>query len=502
MPSVPLTDNPKPFNHFANIHSIVSARPPIFRPVWVSGVFIFAMLIGAIALLTNTAWRSLQRLQPIHTHLVYLNQLQQIELGLQQFLVFPTNKNVRRLDDDIDHLKSKVRNLIQIDGALADNTYARLQVLTKAIGSMDVLSAKNVTSLLNGMHDIIRDEANAHDKLLSSVDHDTRFELEVATGLGIAVPLIAITLIFFLRRRILLPLDNLGNLMKLLAERDYQSVPIKDVDQMLQPLFHNYNHMVNRLVELERDHNLRQQTLEEEVRAATKTLMEQQKNLARAERLAAVGEVTAGLAHELRNPLAGMQITLENLQSDFSNTEQGQRLNLIINELKRVTNLLNSALNHSRQLPESMLVINVRDVVTEFCALMRYQISDKIEIFNYLPEGLEYCLPEGNLRQALMNLVLNAAQAIGDRPGKISIHAEKIHSSLIISVCDTGPGFPAELVKGGVRSFASWREDGTGLGLSMVRRFARDLGGELRLSNPSNGGACATIELRVDNDHG
>lgn len=500
MRSLSLTDS-KHIKHFANNNTAVSARPPIFRPVWVSGVIIFAMLIGAIALLTNTAWRNLQRLQPIHSHLVYMNQLQEIELGLQQFLVMPSSNSEHRLDNDINHLKARVLNLINTDRSLAETTHGQLQELVKAIGAIDVLSAQNVPSLINGLHRIIRDEVNAHDVLLRSVDHDTRFELEMATGLGISVPLIAVMLIFFLRRRILLPLNNLGNLMKLLAERDYQSMPIKDVDQMLQPLFHNYNHMVNRLAELEREHYLRQQTLEEEVRSATKALMEQQKNLARAERLSAVGEVTAGLAHELRNPLAGMQITLENLQSDFSNTEQGTRLALIINELKRVTNLLNNALSYSRQTPEPMVMLNVRQVVTEFCALMRYQISDKVEIVNYVPEELQYCLPEGNFRQALLNLTLNASQAIGDRPGKIVIHGEKVQSYLVLSVCDTGPGFPEELVKGGVRSFASWREDGTGLGLAMVRRFARDLGGELHLSNPSNGGACATIKLCVEKDY-
>ena len=500
MRSLSLTDS-KPVNYFTDNNTAVSAKPPIFRPVWVSGITIFVVLIGAIALLTNTAWRNLQRLQPIHSHLVYMNQLQEIELGLQQYLVMPSNSSEHRLDNDISHLKAKVLNLIKIDGALADTTYKQLQDLIKAIEAIDVLSAQNVPSLINGLHNIIRDEVNAHDVLLRSVDHDTRFELQMATALGISVPVIALLLMFFLRRRILSPLHNLGNLMKLLGERDYRSVPVKDVDQMLLPLFNNYNHMVNRLTELEREHHFRQQTLEEEVRAATKTLMEQQKNLARAERLSAVGEVTAGLAHELRNPLAGMQITLENLQSDLSNTEQGRRLDLIINELKRVTNLLNNALNISRQSPEPLSMVNVREVVTEFCALMRYQIPEKIEIQNYLPEDMMYRLPEGNFRQALLNLTLNAAQAMSDKPGKIAIHGEKIRASLVLSVCDSGPGYPEELVKGGVRSFASWREDGTGLGLSMVRRFARDLGGDLRLSNPSNGGACATIELSVENDY-
>lgn len=501
MRSYSLTES-KPINHYNHNKASLSARPPILRPVWVSGVIIFVMLIGAIALLTNTAWRNLQRLQPIHAHLVYMNQLQEIELELQQFLVIPSDQVEQRLDSDIHHLKARVQKLIQIDGALSDNTFAQLKHLITSIESLNVLSAKNVPSLINDLHAIIRDEASAHDVLLRSVDHDTRFELQMATALGLSVPLVAIMLVFFLRRRILSPLQNLGDLMKQLAEQDYRSVPVSDVDQMLLPLFNNYNHMVNRLAELEREHNVRHMTLEEEVRAATKTLMVQQKNLSRAERLSAVGEVTAGLAHELRNPLAGMQITLENLQSDLSNTEQGQRLNLVINELKRVTNLLNNALNVSRQSPEPLAMVNVRDVVTEFCALLRYQIPEIIELANNLPEEMFYRLPEGNFRQALLNLALNAAQAIGDKPGKIAIHGEKIQSKLLLTVCDTGPGFPEELVKGGVRSFASWREDGTGLGLSMVRRFARDLGGDLRLSNPSNGGACATIELSVDNDYG
>ena len=98
---------------------------------------------------------------------------------------------------------------------------------------------------------------------------------------------------------------------------------------------------------------------------------------------------------------------------------------------------------------------------------------------------------------ALLNLVLNAMQAVGDGPGRITIQARRDDGAVRLEVSDDGPGFPDELLAGGVRPFASARESGTGLGLAIARRFARDVQGELRLGNRAPGGACAELRIPV-----
>jgi two-component system, NtrC family, sensor kinase len=104
-------------------------------------------------------------------------------------------------------------------------------------------------------------------------------------------------------------------------------------------------------------------------------------------------------------------------------------------------------------------------------------------------------LPETEFRQALLNLLLNSAQELGKQGGTINLTINKQADSLKVEVYDSGQGFPENLLEQGVRPFASYREHGTGLGLSMVLRFARSLGGQLSLKNDSQGHACATLIL-------
>jgi signal transduction histidine kinase len=283
--------------------------------------------------------------------------------------------------------------------------------------------------------------------------------------------------------------------MALLAQQDYSALPMGNVDPLLRPLFAHYNNMVMRLAELEREHQARQQSLENAVRAATRTLLEHQRDLANAERLAAVGEIAAGVAHELRNPLAGIQMSLSNLRRKLSDHEQIARLDMAINELRRVTRLLNDMLNQAYQTQEPVVDMALAENIEGLLDLVRYQVPKHIRLAPSIPLDLHCRLPEGRLRQALLNLIFNAAQSMGERPGTITVDAVHNDHTLYIKVCDEGPGFPQELLQNGVRAFATWRESGTGLGLAMVRRFARDLDGELQIENCTPQGACATLKL-------
>ncbi len=92
-----------------------------------------------------------------------------------------------------------------------------------------------------------------------------------------------------------------------------------------------------------------------------------------------------------------------------------------------------------------------------------------------------------------MNLLLNAIGVL--REGEITLAAHAETDRLVIRVLDTGPGFPQALLRAGIRPFATGRAGGTGLGLAMVRRFARDQDGELEIANQASGGACVTLRL-------
>jgi signal transduction histidine kinase len=291
------------------------------------------------------------------------------------------------------------------------------------------------------------------------------------------------------------PIGDLRVFLSRLAEGDFAPASLEGVDPLVRPLFENYNRMLRRLEQLEQTSRERTVSLEQEVRAATQALLRQQQSLARAERLAAAGEVSAALAHELRNPLAGMHVTLANLRNEVTDEDTGARLDLVISELQRVTRLLNGLLQQSSHLPEVPRDIDVARLVRELCALLRYQISGNVELVARVEEGLRCRLPEDGVRQAVLNLVLNSVAALGERTGTIFIEAERRDGSLQLRVSDDGPGFPAELLSSGIRPFRTFRESGTGLGLAIANRFARDHGGELKIANRTPHGACATITL-------
>lgn len=292
--------------------------------------------------------------------------------------------------------------------------------------------------------------------------------------------------------------------MQLLGKRQYQRIPANKFAPVLQPLANNYNNMVVRLSELEAEHLNIENDLQVQVESATRTLIEQQRVLGNTERMAALGEVMARLAHELRNPLAGVKMACHNLQTDMSDHEgfsdYQDRVNLVSSEIDRMIHLLNSLLDQARHAPEQLHDTNINITISELLKLARYQIPPNINLLYEAKEKEEIIcrLPHIHLRQALLNLIINAQQAMEAKlkgaEGSITLSSHREENTLVISVCDEGLGFPKDLIEDGIRAFSTYREGGTGLGLSMVQRFVRNQGGTLELSNKASG-ACVTLKL-------
>jgi signal transduction histidine kinase len=254
--------------------------------------------------------------------------------------------------------------------------------------------------------------------------------------------------------------------------------------------------MVTHLAELEDAKRLYAQSLQREVRLATQALLEQQHSLARAERLAAVGEVAAELAHEIRNPLAGIQMAFNNLRREINDPQQHERMELIDSELKRLAVLLSDMLNQSRHTPELATTFDAAQLIRDLTALTRYQIAEtiRLEVVD-TPSPLLIHLAESGLRQALLNLILNAADALENNTGLIRLSAHADEQGLHIDVIDTGSGFSQDMLDYGIRPFRTSRSGGTGLGLAMVQRFVKQTGGSIKLANQAPRGARVTILL-------
>lgn len=479
-------------HHNDNVNML---KTPYLRPVWLPTAVTAVLLLVVLGLLVGMSWRSLQRLEPLHAHLAKLGLLQRTVHDIEELLI---GQLANRGPADPQRTRQVSAELAQVEALeprMEPQTLQMLESTRQVLGSVDGNSRDVLLSGLTTISNVLEVETRAHEDMVAEARRDTEFEFRIAAATLVLLPLVGLVIVFLLRRRIFNPLNELGLLMTLLARQDYSLAASHPVDPVLKPLFDNYNQLVSRLAVLEAQNRARQQSLENQVRAATHALLEQQRELAAAERLAAVGEVAAGLAHELRNPLAGVQLALNNISQEIDEPEHSKRLALLVNELNRVAGLLNGMLSQTKQEPEAPRDIQLAATVTDLLTLVSYQVGENIVLLQEIPADLVCRLPAGRLHQALLNVVLNGAQAIGEQSGRIVVRGEGHGNQVVLSVCDDGPGFPVALLEGGIRPFATGRVGGTGLGLVVVQRFTRDLGGSLQLENREPHGACVILTL-------
>jgi len=449
-------------------------------------------------LLASMIWRNLARLDQVHDYVGYSHRIQETSLGVHKILV-----DFLKGDESIDLerlqlLDSQLRRLREIDNHLSHETPVVLDSVVKSISRMvKVADSRSVIgdellASFNAINQMLADETFARDQLLETISRETRVELWMA---GITLAALFVVAIWYLRKRIFAPLNDLKELLLRLTHEDYTLIPIEQIDPLLVPVYKNYNLMIEYLSALKETDQRNAKELDKKVHSATKAVIDQQISLSRAERLAAVGEFAASLAHELRNPLAGVIMSCSNLRAEVTDPSQADRLDLVAKELKRMAELLKGLLDRSKQTPANLTSFRLAELADELISLTRYQISSNITLKSNISDKIICEFLESNLRQAILNLILNAAQAMGDTTGVIQLNAYRQTNTLNIEITDDGPGFSAQLLTDGIRPFYTTRVDGTGLGLAIVQRFVRDTGGKIKLRNRRSRGGCVTLVL-------
>ncbi|MBE0435757.1 MAG: sensor histidine kinase [Methylomicrobium sp.] len=469
----------------------------LYRPIAIIGATLGLFIMIELLALGGITWRNLHRINVIKQDIAYGRQLQEgiFDLYLHQL------ENISRTPLSIRHDPDLLNGIISsLEAQYPETSETReLIEISKRLSASDPTQYSQdlmKTLKLAGM--FFNRQIEEEKRLLNQVYADSEWELNFAI---IFPAVVFVTLLIldlrFWRKKILAPLNALKELLSLLADGKPQPIEYRNIEPALEPLFNNYNRLVIRLDEFEREHQNHTQILEQKIRRATHTLLEQSQSLARSDRLAAIGELAASTAHELRNPLAGIQAALRNIQSECTDTDLSLRLHLVVNETKRMNQRLDELLSLARHTPETPKPVDLDIVISELLTLLKYQVSENIKFQKHIESGIEPLLPETEFRQALLNLLLNACQELSGDGGSISVHVFVENGRLSIEVRDTGPGFSERLLTQGIRPFSSTHEQGTGLGLSMVSRFAKSLGGDLSLSNDTQGHACATLSMPV-----
>ncbi|HEX4985835.1 MAG TPA: HAMP domain-containing sensor histidine kinase [Burkholderiales bacterium] len=472
----------------------------LLRPTRLVGIVAVAVLTVALGTLSLFTWLDYKRIDSIRAHVNRTSLLEDsvvvlkdLQLRAETGGAAPAAGDLARVRADLDQIPVRGGPV----GTYMRGRLGRLNALLAQAPSQPDVALPAAMTMLDEM--LERENRIQLEQLDTMVDY-TRLDLRLALAALVGFPCLMVLMLWAVRERVLRPIADLRSFLSRLSEGDFAPVPTERIDPLLLPLFDNYNQLVNRLAQLEQANRQRTSSLEDEVRAATQVLLQQQQSLARSARLAAAGEVSAGLAHELRNPIAGIQVTLANLRRELDDPVLEERMDLVIAELTRVTRLLNALLQQSRHVPETPRAVDVSRLVRDLANLIRYQLPPHVRLATEVPDGLSCRLPEDAVRQGVLNLVLNSVAAIGEAPGQVSIHVWHRDGRLGIEVADDGPGFPEALLAGGVRPFMTSRESGTGLGLAIVRRFAHDMGGEFALANAAPCGARVTLVLPVERE--
>lgn len=464
---------------------------------WLPALLAAVIVAVMLAALVLVSARSLQRLTPVQDHLKHIERLHAIGLHMEELVDARSQQDLPISQADLKRLLLEVRSVEEAAPDTYPETLAQLSILKHLLASSKQPPREILLQATTRLRQIENRERMLHKDLVDIVARDSQLELKLALLLLLSLPLIIFVSFYLLKSRIERPLDDLNRLLRRLSKRDYRPVNEIQVEEsagLIQPVFRSYNALVNRLAQLEAEHRALQTSLEEDVKLATSALLEQAGDLARAEKLAAVGELSAAMAHEIRNPLAGIQLACTKLGRQLPPAQQ-QKIEMVVSELKRVNSMLGERLYEARHAPEPTVDVDVGDLVASLVTLLNYQVHENIRLQIDVVPGLICPVPESGLRQSLLNLVMNAAKVIGDEEGVITLFARRVEDRLEIGVSDNGPGFPRQMIDHGVQPFRTGRVDGTGLGLAIVQRFTRSLFGELRLENLEQGGARVTLVL-------
>ena len=221
------------------------------------------------------------------------------------------------------------------------------------------------------------------------------------------------------------------------------------------------------------------------------------------QRLAAVGEMAAGIAHEIRNPLASMSGSIQILRQELPLTgEQSQLMDIVLRESERLNDTIRNFLAYARPERQSMTHMDVRQVITDTATLLQNSTerSDAHRIAVEAPlDPVWFQADEGQIRQIVWNLATNGLRAmpqggcltLGVRPPTGDV------PELVISVSDEGVGIDPGELEGIFQPFRGGFARGTGLGLSIVHRIVTDYGGQVRVTSTRGSGTTVSVEFPV-----
>jgi len=321
----------------------------------------------------------------------------------------------------------------------------------------------------------------------------------MVAGVGVLVVL-GITL--FITRSMILPLEEIARASNRIAAGDLdQSVSVSSEDE-IGILANSFNKMLVSIKMMKLELEEWGRTLEEKVNARTEELVAVQMQMAQSEKLASIGRLAAGVAHEINNPLGGIltfsMLALEDCDDDHP---MKQSLEVIVKQTLRCRETVKGLLDFARQSSSAPSLTEVNSVVDKTLLLLENQPSFQNihTVRNFTPSLPSVLIDAGQLQQVVMNIVINAADAMEEN-GTLTIETSKDPktSEILVRISDTGKGIPEDILPLIFEPFFTTKKvgKGTGLGLSIVHGIVTRAGGKIEVAS-SPKGAAFTVRLPI-----
>src|SRR3990170_5870996 len=371
---------------------------------------------------------------------------------------------------------------------------------TDELGKRIIKSNETVvdTEEKNGILDISKPVKLGHEKLggirlgfdLKPIEQEIQKATYGAVAVASIIFVVGLVIIFGITLSMARPIEKLTVAAKRIEEGDLEYRVRIERDDEIGRLATAFDEMSERLMQREKE------------------LKESQNTLRRADRLSSLGLLTAGLAHEIRNPLVAIRTFTQLLPERYNDAEfrdgfQG----LALKEVDRICGLINDLLSFARPSRPKVIQENMNDVVDGIIRILVSEAKEKnVEITRDFAAGLPMVwIDREQMKQVFMNLILNAIQAMKNQGGAISISTRR-HSKdqsgqpgpcVQVEIQDTGMGIPEENLDHIFDPFFTNKDEGSGLGLSISHQIVQEHGGYITVESKAGVGTSFFVNIPV-----
>lgn len=237
---------------------------------------------------------------------------------------------------------------------------------------------------------------------------------------------------------------------------------------------------------------------------AYKRIERLQRRTRHAERLAELGTLTGGLAHEIKNPLSTVQLNLQLLREDLDPEDEAnarvlRRLETVQKETGRLRDIVDDFLRYAGKVELHKQPVDVNNMLQDLIDFLSPQAQlQRVQLRLKHTEGnLVVSLDERHIKQTLLNFMINALQAMSETGGEIILSARRDGGRAIVEVTDTGRGIEPEAVSQVFNAYYSKKKGGTGLGLAIAKRLVEEHGGTVSVTSELGKGSVFRVELPI-----